>query len=52
MLLCGKTPFYGKDDQIAKMIRSGKVEFKREDWKKVNSDAISYVNYLLTHNVD
>ena len=52
MLLCGKTPFYGSDSKIASMIKSGKVNYPDCDWNRVNSQAISFVEHLLVHDVD
>jgi hypothetical protein len=34
------------------MIKSGEVKYPESDWKKVNKDARSFVEFLLQHNIN
>jgi len=38
MLLSGRTPFFGSDENIFAMIRSGKIDFPKEDWNNVSKE--------------
>jgi len=49
MLLCGKAPFYGKDDEaIYASVARAELSFGREAWKRVTPDAKEFIQLLLT----
>jgi len=49
MLLCGYPPFYGdKDEDILRMVRSGKFDFPSPDWDNITPEGKDMINQMLT----
>mmetsp|Transcript_38741 Transcript_38741/g.72671 ORF Transcript_38741/g.72671 Transcript_38741/m.72671 type:complete len:536 (-) Transcript_38741:173-1780(-) len=48
VLLCGKPPFYGRnDDEVLKQVVRANVQFRSRDWKKVSGGAEQLIRNLL-----
>ena len=51
ILLCGYFPFNGdNDDQIVEAIKSGKVNFIKDEWKHISNDAKELIQKMLEIN--
>jgi len=53
ILLCGKPPFAGKDDNaVLKAVQKGQVSFAHAAWRKVSDNAKALVMKMLTYKFD
>jgi calcium-dependent protein kinase len=51
MLLSGKAPFFGDDDEtVFKMVKKGKFQFSSDSWKLVSKEAQDFITNLLTYD--
>jgi calcium-dependent protein kinase len=50
ILLCGKPPFYGDDDEIVKKISIGTYDIRSDIWTKISSSAIELIKKMLDMN--
>lgn len=50
ILLSGKPPFYGEDDEIVKKISVGQYDIKSDIWTKISSSAIELIKKMLDMN--
>lgn len=51
ILLCGKPPFYGKEDRdIIKRVEKGEYSFRGSEWQSVSESAKNLIRKMLTYN--
>ena len=50
IMLCGKPPFAGDDDEILDKIKKGKFDLKGDPWGKVSAEAKDLIKHMLDMN--
>jgi calcium-dependent protein kinase len=51
ILLSGKPPFGGEDDEILEKIKKGKYDLKGDPWQRVSSEAKDLIKHMLDMNM-
>lgn len=51
ILLSGKPPFGGDDDEILEKIKAGKFDLKADPWQRVSSEAKDLIKHMLDMNM-
>jgi calcium-dependent protein kinase len=50
IMLCGKPPFSGDDDEILDKIKKGKYDLKTDPWNKISAEAKDLIKHMLDMN--